>query len=84
MFHVRNLHLGHVAKSFALREAPAAVTGKKKKRSKDLSKAKGSQKRSLRKRAATNSNTALEFQIGNAQVLQQARLPVEESGSYFT
>lgn len=26
MFHVRHLHLGHLAKSFALREAPSRVT----------------------------------------------------------
>lgn len=28
LFHVRNLHLGHLAKAFALREAPSAVTNK--------------------------------------------------------
>ncbi|KAF9263304.1 DEAD-domain-containing protein [Marasmius fiardii PR-910] len=27
MFHVRHLHIGHLAKSFALREAPKAVSG---------------------------------------------------------
>jgi len=27
LFHVRNLHLGHLAKSFALREAPANIKG---------------------------------------------------------
>ncbi|KAL0579160.1 ATP-dependent RNA helicase dbp7 [Marasmius crinis-equi] len=27
MFHIRNLHIGHLAKSFALREAPKTVTG---------------------------------------------------------
>lgn len=26
MFHVRNLHLGHLAKAFALREAPGVVS----------------------------------------------------------
>jgi len=26
IFHVRNLHIGHLAKSFALREAPATIT----------------------------------------------------------
>ena len=29
MFHVRHLHLGHLAKAFALREAPSTVTGAK-------------------------------------------------------
>lgn len=28
LFHVRHLHLGHLAKSFALREAPNTVTSK--------------------------------------------------------
>lgn len=28
MFHIRHLHLGHLAKSFALRESPNAVTSK--------------------------------------------------------
>lgn len=27
IFHVRHLHIGHLAKSFALREAPKAITG---------------------------------------------------------
>ncbi|KAK1233167.1 ATP-dependent RNA helicase dbp7 [Marasmius sp. AFHP31] len=36
MFHIRHLHLGHLAKSFALRDAPKAVTGSAgKSRSKD-------------------------------------------------
>lgn len=30
IFHVRNLHIGHLAKSFALREAPRRVTSGKK------------------------------------------------------
>jgi ATP-dependent RNA helicase DDX31/DBP7 len=28
LFHIRHLHLGHLAKAFALREAPSAVTSK--------------------------------------------------------
>jgi len=31
MFHIRHLHIGHLAKSFALREAPTIVTGAGKK-----------------------------------------------------
>ena len=27
IFHIRHLHLGHLAKSFALREAPTAISG---------------------------------------------------------
>ncbi|ESK96552.1 atp-dependent rna helicase dbp7 [Moniliophthora roreri MCA 2997] len=29
MFHIRHLHIGHLAKSFALREAPKVITGSK-------------------------------------------------------
>ena len=29
IFHIRHLHLGHLAKAFALREAPKAVTNRK-------------------------------------------------------
>ena len=29
MFHVRHLHIGHLAKAFALREAPSAIAQKK-------------------------------------------------------
>jgi len=31
IFHLRHLHIGHLAKAFALREAPKAVTGGSKK-----------------------------------------------------
>jgi ATP-dependent RNA helicase DDX31/DBP7 len=39
IFHIRHLHLGHLAKSFALRDAPTSVTGASRK-------SKGSHKRS--------------------------------------
>ena len=32
MFHVRNLHIGHLAKSFALRDAPTSITDSPRKR----------------------------------------------------
>jgi ATP-dependent RNA helicase DDX31/DBP7 len=32
IFHIKNLHLGHIAKSFALREAPSDIPQPKKKR----------------------------------------------------
>ncbi|KAF8549992.1 DEAD-domain-containing protein [Imleria badia] len=38
MFHVRNLHIGHLAKSFALREAPKTITDGGKKRNYTTSK----------------------------------------------
>jgi ATP-dependent RNA helicase DDX31/DBP7 len=34
IFHIKNLHLGHIAKSFALREAPSDIPQPKKKRAK--------------------------------------------------
>ena len=39
MFHVRNLHTGHLAKAFALREAPKTITNGGKKRNHADSKA---------------------------------------------
>lgn len=41
IFHVRHLHIGHLAKAFALRDAPKSVTGTGKTGSKKLVKAKG-------------------------------------------
>ena len=41
IFHIRHLHLGHLAKAFALREAPTAVTSKNAKASKNKGKQKG-------------------------------------------
>ncbi|KAI9100594.1 P-loop containing nucleoside triphosphate hydrolase protein [Phlyctochytrium arcticum] len=35
IFHIKNLHLGHVAKSFALREAPAGLELEKERRTKE-------------------------------------------------
>lgn len=40
IFHIRHLHLGHLAKAFALREAPTAVTGANKSKSKPTAKSK--------------------------------------------
>ncbi|KAI8993068.1 P-loop containing nucleoside triphosphate hydrolase protein [Trametes punicea] len=40
IFHIRHLHLGHLAKAFALREAPTAVTSKNAKASRAQSKGK--------------------------------------------
>lgn len=39
IFHIRHLHLGHLAKAFALREAPNTVTGKITKKSTKTGKA---------------------------------------------
>ncbi|KAI0328634.1 DEAD-domain-containing protein [Cubamyces sp. BRFM 1775] len=51
MFHIRHLHLGHLAKAFALRDAPTAVTSKNAK----ASKGKGKQKGGTTRGSFTNS-----------------------------
>jgi len=43
MFHIRNLHIGHLAKAFALRDAPKAVKGAKTKSSRTHRKSKTNQ-----------------------------------------
>lgn len=47
IFHVRHLHIGHLAKSFALRDAPRAITGHSSRsvKSKTISKGKGKKSR---------------------------------------
>lgn len=50
IFHIKNLHLGHVAKSFALAEPPSKLYGKKgKKALKDASKVAGDKRKDSRK-----------------------------------
>ncbi|CAE6438955.1 unnamed protein product [Rhizoctonia solani] len=59
MFHVRNLHLGHLAKAFALRDAPGAVAkpnNKSKSSTKSKSKSK-SEPRHKRKRGNDSSDS---------------------------
>ncbi|KAH9987456.1 P-loop containing nucleoside triphosphate hydrolase protein [Russula compacta] len=46
MFHVRHLHLGHLAKSFALREAPSAMMSRRGRRSRSTAAAAKRQARS--------------------------------------
>jgi len=45
IFHVRHLHIGHLAKSFALREAPGAITGRSPHLSKNKSSMNGKDKK---------------------------------------
>ncbi|OCH92326.1 DEAD-domain-containing protein [Obba rivulosa] len=52
IFHIRHLHLGHLAKAFALREAPSAVTGaNNKSKSKSQAKRSAHQKPAVKGRA---------------------------------
>jgi len=46
IFHVRHLHIGHLAKSFALREAPGAITSHSSRSVKNKSVLKGKGKKS--------------------------------------
>jgi len=55
IFHVRNLHTGHLAKSFALREAPAAITGHSSRPVKNKTVSKGRDRKS---RPATSTRVS--------------------------
>ncbi|KAH7339789.1 P-loop containing nucleoside triphosphate hydrolase protein [Rhizoctonia solani] len=58
MFHVRNLHLGHLAKAFALRDAPGAVAKPNKSKSSTKSKSKSkSEPKHKRKRGDDSSDS---------------------------
>ena len=46
IFHIRHLHIGHLAKSFALREAPAAITSHSSRFAKKKPASKGRDKKS--------------------------------------
>ena len=50
IFHIRHLHLGHLAKSFALRETPSTVSGRGKARSAVSTKRQASSRRAKRVR----------------------------------
>ena len=45
IFHVRHLHIGHLAKSFALREAPGAITSHSSRPAKSKSVSRGRDKK---------------------------------------
>ena len=50
IFHIRHLHLGHLAKSFALRETPSTVSGRGKARGAVSTKRQASSRRAKRVR----------------------------------
>ncbi|EPQ57329.1 DEAD-domain-containing protein [Gloeophyllum trabeum ATCC 11539] len=62
IFHIRHLHIGHLAKSFALREAPSSVSGKKTSSKSAKSKSKG-------KGAAHNSPHTSKSRAGKGRPL---------------
>ena len=88
MFHIRHLHLGHLAKAFALREAPTALTSgkgakasaKAKHRTAKTSGAPSSEYGSKKKRAREVHNSDDEHDVADAEkrmekvVREQGRL----------
>src|SRR3954469_21043038 len=73
IFHIKRLHLGHVAKSFALREAPSDVAPRKGKRGQEGSKGDGRKgAETARKLTAgpvrrLNKNDVSEFAVGDVE-----------------
>lgn len=65
IFHVKHLHLGHLAKAFALREAPSAVTGANAK-AKKSAKAKAA-KNARKPKGARGADDAEDFDVGDAE-----------------
>lgn len=65
IFHVRNLHLGHLAKAFALREAPSAVKGPHAKNKNAKAKAGSNNVRSKPK--AQRDEEEDDFDVGEAE-----------------
>lgn len=64
MFHVRHLHLGHLAKAFALREAPSTATGGS---SKSKSKAMSSKASAAGRSRKTGGDDADNYNVHDAE-----------------
>ncbi|KAG7446261.1 DEAD-domain-containing protein [Guyanagaster necrorhizus] len=79
MFHVRHLHIGHLAKAFALRDAPKTITNSGKSnrdaRNKDtesrMTEIVRSQGRLSKKGGVMNSSGTSEFQIAGGDALEK-------------
>ena len=71
MFHIRHLHLGHLAKAFALREAPTALTSKKGSKSKSKHKpatnGASSDRKSQKKRARNADDSDDDQDVADAE-----------------
>ncbi|CAG8470704.1 5565_t:CDS:2 [Ambispora gerdemannii] len=80
IFHIKKLHLGHLAKSFALREAPSNITNIESKRSK-----KNHDKITQKKFPPTDKVIQIDrFKLNNTGLAQKRKLDVNEFavGSY--
>ena len=69
MFHVRNLHLGHLAKAFALREAPSNIKGVAAAPSKPFKggKDKNNEKDGKKRKAATSATEERMYEVVRKQ-----------------
>ncbi len=67
IFHVKNLHLGHLAKAFALREAPSKVSAS------NSTKAKKSIGGRLRKRKVVDEEEEVDIKSAAAKMKQAIR-----------
>ena len=72
IFHIKKLHLGHIAKSFGLREAPSDISKKLEnrngyKKTKILDEEKKNPQRNIKKR---NFEIMKEFSVGNYESMR--------------
>jgi ATP-dependent RNA helicase DDX31/DBP7 len=67
LFHIRHLHLGHLAKAFALREAPKAVKGV-------YTKSSRSEKKSLKVRRRDDTDDDSGLGINHKSPLSEKRM----------
>jgi ATP-dependent RNA helicase DDX31/DBP7 len=74
IFHVRNLHLGHLAKAFALRDAPGAVSRPKSTKS---AKSKPQKQQQKRKRGGDSDS---DDEVGEAEAETRMREAVRAQG----
>jgi len=80
IFHIRHLHLGHLAKAFALREAPKSITGtvtttqktQKKKKKRDLHPPGTKTKKTKTKVAKFDRQRHAEWENGDSEKRMQA------------
>ena len=76
MFHIRHLHLGHLAKAFALRDAPGSITQKGARASKSHKKRDGdrgsnSKSKSSGAKRVRDSNIPMEYDKTAEQRMQE-------------
>jgi ATP-dependent RNA helicase DDX31/DBP7 len=72
-FHVKSLHLGHLAKSFALREAPGEVAGQQSKKHKKDNADGGEKRDSGKKRKTFKESLSEEFGAGDSNMAKRKR-----------